>query len=249
MKKNTIIIVLALFLSATLLISCNDDEEHSIKTLYLSSSYDLDVPEPSGLSFSSGKEALYTVSDDTNDIYKITFKGKLLSTLNCNANDLEGVTYDSENKNLWVVEEGNRILLKCDLQGNILTETKLTIPGASENKGLEGITFNATNGHIYCLNEASPGLLIELDENQQLINEYSLNFADDYSGIFHDSRTDSIWIISDKSSTISKCDLEGNATDTYKLGINKAEGVVVDSDNNKIYVISDSAEKLYVFNF
>ncbi len=237
------------FLSVFFIYCEKNNEETNTKSLKLKNSYSLDVPEPSGLSFTSGNTTLYTVSDHTGYIYKISLQGKLFSTIKCDARDLEGVTYDSENKNIWVVEERNRKLLKLDLQGNILKEVTLNISSNDENKGLEGLTFNSTNKHFYCLNEANPGLLIELDENQQKINEYELKFAEDYSGIFYDKVINNIWIVSDKSSTITKCDLEGNKIETYNLGINKAEGVVVDSDNNKIYVISDSAEKLYVFEF
>ncbi len=250
MKSYQIYIgLLIMFLSIFFIFCEKNKDETNTKSLELKNSYNLDVLEPSGLSFSSGNAALYTVSDNTNNVYEITFQGTLLSTINCDADDLEGVTYDAENKNIWVVEERNRKLLKLDLQGNILKEITLNISGNDENKGLEGLTFNSTNKHFYCLNEANPGLLIELDENQQKINEYNLNFAEDYSGIFYDKKTDKIWIVSDKSSTINRCDLEGNKIETYNLGIDKAEGVVVDSDNNKIYVVSDSEEKLYVFEF
>lgn len=222
----------------------NDSAYESLKLI---SSYELDVPEPSGLSFTAGQVALYTVSDQTNKIYKISFQGKLLSTINCEGTDLEGICFNSLENNIWVVEERTRSLLNTDLQGNTLQRISLDISAQDENKGLEGITLNAANGHFFCVNEANPGLLIELDENQQIINETVLNFAADYSGIFYDNETDNLWIVSDESSTITRCDLKGTTEKTYHLGINKAEGIVVDSKNNLVYVVSDSAEKLYVF--
>ena len=249
LKKNLIIYLIAMF-SLTVVISC--DKNGSVpanKSLNLISSYSLDVPEPSGLSFTTGNTALYTVSDHTSKIYKISLQGKLLASISCEGNDLEGVTYDSENKNICVVEERNRKLLKLDLQGNILRQISLNITGNDDNKGLEGLTINHTNGHFYCVNEANPGLLIELNENLQVIKETTLSFANDYSGIFYDEVIDSLWIVSDQSSTVTKCDLHGNAEETYRLGINKAEGIVVDSKSKVIYVISDSSEKLYVFEY
>ncbi len=43
--------------------------------------YLIDVPEPSGLSFSSSGQSLWTVSDYTGKLYQITFTGELHNTL------------------------------------------------------------------------------------------------------------------------------------------------------------------------
>lgn len=250
MKKRTYISCFTLFSLIVLFINCDKrNSGPANKSLNLISSYALDVPEPSGLSFSAGNTALYTVSDHTGYVYKISLQGKLFSTITCESTDLEGVTYDEENKNIWVVEERNRRLLKLDLQGNTLRQISLNISGNDDNKGLEGLTINPTNGHFYCVNEANPGLLIELDENLQIIKEITLSFANDYSGVYYDNSIDSLWIVSDEFSTVSKCDLLGKATETYRLGISKAEGIVVDSKNKLIYVVIDSVEKLYVFEY
>jgi len=227
-------------------IACQDSET-SEPALKLLSSYDLDVPEPSGLSFTAGNVALYTVSDETGNYYKITLQGKLLGKTSCNGIDLEGITYDETTETLWLIEEGARALVNVDLQGNVLKRKTLDIPAYSSNNGLEGITLNTDNGHIFCLNEKNPSLLLELDENLTIINEYNLGFANDYSGIFYDSLEKVLWIVSDESSSVNKCDLTGKLIETYHIGVNQAEGIVVDSKNAKLYVVSDSAEKLYVF--
>jgi len=259
MKQQTIIFIAFLFFLS--FYACNGEnekkkekevenkEEISIKSLNKVASYKIDVPEPSGLSFSEDDEVLYTVSDKTNKIYKISTKGELISIIDCKASDLEGICYDTNNKFIWIAEERNRKIVKLDTKGNIIDGKSLEIQANDENKGIEGITINKKNGYTYCVNEGKPGLLIELDENQKKINEYELNFAEDYSGIFYDSEIDKVWIISDKSKTITKCDLKGNEIETYKLGIKKAEGVVVDSKNKLIYVVSDKKEKLYVFEY
>ena len=91
------------------------------------------------------------------------------------------------------------------------------------------------------------GVTIELNENQVSINEYNLSFANDYSGIFYDSYIDKLWIISDESSTVTKCELNGKPIKSFHLSINQAEGIVVDSKNNRLYAVSDPSEKLYVY--
>lgn len=247
-----IIMLNRVFIISTLLIllantACNKKSSENVVSLKLIATYSLDVPEPSGLSFSAGNAALYTISDESGKFYKITLQGKLLSSTDCNGSDLEGISYDAANNSLWIIEERLREIINVDLQGNVLKKKFLDIPAYSSNNGLEGITVNTANGHIFCLNEKNPSLLIELDENQQIINEYNLNFANDYSGIFYDQYLDALWIISDESSSVTKCDLTGKVMETYHLSINQAEGIVVDSKNHKLYAVSDSAEKLYIF--
>ncbi len=240
--KTLIIVFLVLF------VSCQKEEGLTYEALKLQNSYSLKIAEPSGLSFSSSKSTLYVVSDNTNKIYKITLTGRVLSALNFSGSDLEGVCYDNNTDNIWVIEERERKLIEIDLQSNVIKRISLDIDKYSDNKGLEGITINNKTGYLYIVNESSPSILIELNDKQQIVNKYSLNFASDYSGIFYDEYLDKLWIISDESSTITKCDLKGNAEKTYKIGINKAEGVVVDSKNNKIYIVSDSSDKLYIFS-
>ena len=47
---------------------------------------------------------------------------------------------------------------------------------ADQNKGLEGITINFNNNHIFIVKEGAPGLLIELDaECETIINYCKLN--------------------------------------------------------------------------
>ncbi|MBN1251571.1 MAG: SdiA-regulated domain-containing protein [Bacteroidales bacterium] len=246
MKRNISIFLILI----SFLLSCSHIENEKLnEPLNLLSSYSIDVPEPSGLSFSSGKAALYVVSDNTNKIYKITFTGKVLSTIDFSGYDLEGVCFDENSNAIWIVEERERKLIKIDLLGNILKSIKIDIEINDENKGLEGLTINNENGFLYIVNEYNPSILIKLDENQHIISNYTLNFASDYSGIYYDEYLEKLWILSDESSKLTLCSLEGKAEKTYNIGINKAEGIVVDSKNNKVYIVSDSNEKLYVFQF
>ncbi len=75
--------------------------------------------------------------------------------------------------------------------------------------------------------------------------EYELDFASDYSGIFYEKSSNSLWIISDQNKTINKCSLKGKVIETYSIDVDQAEGIAIASD--KIYVVSDAEEKLFVF--
>ena len=70
--KRIPVIAFVLFLA----VSCQKNEtadpviEIPVGTLELIDSYEVDVPEPSGLSFGPDNETLLTVSDHTNQVYE-----------------------------------------------------------------------------------------------------------------------------------------------------------------------------------
>jgi uncharacterized protein YjiK len=99
------------------------------------------------------------------------------------------------------------------------------------------------------LNEKDPGLLIEINENGKVLNRTELDFAFDYSGIYYENIEKKLWIVSDQSRTISKCDLNGEKIESYKISDRKAEGITVDAVNKKVYIVLDGQDKLQVYSF
>ncbi len=162
-------------------------------------------------------------------------------------NDLEGITVIKENGQIWIVEERTRDIVQLNAAGNLMERFHMDIEQNGDNIGLEGITFNPDNNHLYVLNEKNPKLLIELDKNGNQIKETALSFASDLSGIFYDELDKNLWILSDESKTVNQCTLSGELIKSYHIPFSKAEGIVVDSQEKEIYIISDDNEKLYVF--
>lgn len=142
--------------------------------------------------------------------------------------------------------------------------------GSHANKGLEGVAFNAASGTVFVLKEGDPGLIIELDPSLKRILDHkhlgaASGFADDekksskidYSGIQHDEGS-RFWIVSDKAKRLFLYDWAADAViQNIALGyskdgeyreIDKAEGVAVNSDTNRLYVVSDKEARLYVFD-
>jgi uncharacterized protein YjiK len=230
-------------------ISCDKDDGPSVDKLTLVSQNELSVPEPSGLTFSSDKKSLYTVSDQSGKVYKLSLTGEILTTLSFVGDDLEGITIDPDNGQIWVVEERSRNVIKLNASGNELYRFQLKIEQNEDNSGLEGITINPNNQHLYILNEKNPGLLVEIDKNGALLRESELNFASDYSGIFYDEKEAILWIISDQSKTVNRCNLTGDLIQSYSIPISKAEGIVVDSNEKRVYIIRDDNAKLYAFEY
>lgn len=240
--KRTLLPFLYVILS---LYGCgNGDDEIVKKELELIGTYQVDVPEPSGLAMNESGTGLYTVSDNTNNIYKISLKGNVIQKFQYTGNDLEGVSLFTANK-LLVAEERNKEIVVYDLLTNAIVKHKIDYNNSDANSGLEGVDYNFDDGIIYALNEKDPGLLIQLRSNFSIISQTELDFAIDYSGICYDSSIKKLWIVSDQNQTINKCDLNGDLIKSYPINVIKAEGIAV--TDKEIYIMSDGTAKLYIF--
>ena len=243
------------------------------------------LDEPSGLALSHGRNALWTISDDTKKIFKLGLDGTLKKDDCFEIPDkgLEGITLDPGGTNILTVkEESNEIIeIHIDRQEVVQRQPLANMENydtiasyftdGGANKGLEGITWNNETGTIFVMKEGVPGLLIEVSsdlqsiQNHQLLNEAN-GFYDtevdasklDFSDLCYDPHRDRFWIISDKGQRLFLYDWKANKViQSAKLGygkdgeyreIEKAEGVAIDPDTNRLYVISDEEVRLYVFD-
>lgn len=212
--------------------------------LEIISSVELEIMEPSGLSFAWNIDEFLVVSDHSNTVFRIHKDGSIIEELAFVGDDLEGVSWQEAGKILWVVEERLKKLVKLNKYGVLQHEYDLDYSSVSSNKGLEGIAVNTLNNHVFMLNEFDPGLLLEF-HNGLLINSFELDFAKDYSGLFFDPVSHHLWMVSDESQSIYRCDLEGKLLEIYTHPVDKAEGLVIDVDQNQFWVCSDSQNRLY----
>jgi len=236
----------ALCILAFILLCCTNQEAngHNYQKLEIIYSYDLNVPEPSGLCLSKDKESLYTVSDADGDIYKISLDGRILGKLNINANDPEGIALDSLLNILWIVEENGRRLIKADLQGNILNSSPINFATGS-NSGPEGAAVDPA-GRVWIVHEKNPRSLLRLNSSFSIENEFNPKTASDYSGLCSDTLSGRFWILSDQDAVIFLWQENIGVVKRYSLNIKKAEGLAIDFSRKIIYVVSDSEEKLYL---
>ena len=79
------------------------------------------------------------------------------------------------------------------------------------------------------------------------ISTTTLTFASDYSAIFVDTENSLLWIVSDESQTVYKCDYKANVLQEYLLPGTKYEGITIDVGNMILYVVNDGSAKLDVF--
>lgn len=205
------------------------------------------VPEPSGLALDTDGSHLWTVSDQTGSLFRLTTGGSRVETLDIGGQDLEGIAVDPTDGTLFVVEEGLGQVLHLDRQGNLLeTLTPNGLPDMG-NTGLEGITIDPATGHLFLLKEMDPGLLVEMDRDGTVLAITELDFASDYSGLAFDAAAGQLLVISDLSANLTWCTTDGQPVKSFNTGLDKGEGIALDPTNSVFYAVSDSRETLSSF--
>ncbi len=243
------------------------------------------LSEPSGLALSHRKNALWTISDDTKKIFKLSLNGDLKKDKSFKIPDkgLEGIVLDPTGEFLLTVKEENNEIIKIEVNTQKVADRQRLsamagfeavadyFSGGGTNKGLEGITWNKATGTIFVIKEGVPGLLVEVLSDLKTIQSHQLlnaqnGFRDsevgaedlDFSDICYDHSRDCFWIISDEAKRLFLYDWKRNKVlQSSKLGygkngeyreIEKAEGIAIDPDTNRLYVVSDEKARLYVFD-
>ncbi len=246
MKKTVIVLLILLFISLIVVCNWQSIKKEKIRELNYLEKIKLKVPEPSGLYFDFKKNVFWTVSDENSTIYKLTPKGKIIGSFTVDGYDLEGITKLNDSV-LVAILERSRTVVFISGDGDEIKRFNLNYRG-EPNEGLEGIAFNSNDNEFFIMNEKNPGLLITTDTSGNILNETRLNLASDYSGLCFDKNKNELWIISDEAKSIFKCKPDGSLINHYKVNINQIEGISIDFENSKLYIISDPLETLFVFD-
>ncbi len=197
----------------------------------------LGLTEPSGLALDPAGDGLWTVSDDTNRVFRLGLEGKLerSRSFEVPANGLEGITTHPDGRSLYVVREDTNELLCIDVETEKVTLHRRLAEMAGygavaecfadgdSNKGLEGVTWNGDTGTLFALKEGSPGLLIEIDADLHSVRGHTRldtknGFVDDdlrgdrvdFSGVCYDLTRRAFWIVSDRARRIFLYDGAGD---------------------------------------
>ncbi|MCF8369768.1 MAG: SdiA-regulated domain-containing protein [Bacteroidales bacterium] len=246
MKQTRFNIYIILF-SVIIMSSCKKENPPAEPSLKLRTSHKINVQEASGLALY--KDGFLTVSDSLGKIYLLDSTGIVTDSLAYEGDDLEGVTVSTANSGIFVIEENTDEVVSLDSTGLETGRFKVDYARQFAKHGIEGITMNTENGHLFVVSEKWPSILFEISLDGQVIETHNLSFAQDYSSIFYEPINKNLWILSDESKSLTKCTLAGNPIKTYKTGIDKGEGVVVDILNAKVYIVTDAESSLYTFTF
>ena len=153
---------------------------------------------------------------------------------------------DPSDGTLWVVEEERREIVHLNASGRVLGRRPRDLQGKA-NSGLEGICLDST-GTVYVLNEKDPGLFVALNADLLIANLRQLDFAEDLSGLDCDGGSGCFWILSDQSRMLYLWSPETGVVSAYPLPFDKAEGVAVDAAAGRVYIVSESEDRLYVYS-
>ena len=240
-------VFLYVFFTAFSFLTCKEvKNENSPELLTFSISEPIPVPEPSGLDLSFDEKAFWIVSDQDSKVYLIDSWGKEVKSFKVAGEDLEGITVISDST-IAIVLERTREVVILDTSGNELKRASLNLKGEL-NSGLEGITYNPEKKNFYVLNEKKPRLILTLDENLVEQRRDTLNFAKDFSGLFFDDNDDTLWLLSDENQEIYKTDLSGNVIREFKIKVKQPEGIALNKERTKLFIVSDVTGNLYVFD-
>ncbi|MAT56562.1 MAG: hypothetical protein CMF23_01160 [Ignavibacteriae bacterium] len=237
--------LLKISLVFVLLFSCTNEKEKNENSSDLTflKSIKLQIPEPSGITFFNN--SLWIVSDDESSVFNVDTLGNILNTISVDGKDLEGITNISDSV-IVIVLERDRKVVSINLSGKEIKSKTIDITGEL-NYGLEGIGFNQIKRNFYILNEKNPLLIIELDENFEELSRKEIHFAKDISGITFDENRDAYWVTSDESNSIILCSHSFEVIKEFKVNIPQIEGIAIDIEKNRLYVVSDRTESLYIY--
>lgn len=231
--------------------SCQDDldpkSEQQLK-LFVSSSYQTDIPEASGLCTVSPIGHYFAISDRPNNtIYRIDSLGNILNYYNVDASDIEGITVNPIDSTIWLVDEAESTVICLNKFGKFLRSYLVEYGQNISNNGFEGITYNSTDQYFYLITEKNPSLLIKWVPGEGIVFTKELDFADDFSAITYNEEENLLWITSDESAKIFQCTLEGDTIKSYVLPMETIEGLVPTKNKDEFVGISDGDSKLYTF--
>lgn len=228
-----------------------------------------EFPEPSGICFHPTRKTLFVVSDE-GEIAEIETDGTPVFRVKI-PGDLEGVTVNPETGLLYLVKEGDDIILEFDpdkrevirsfplnreYQGNADYIEKRT--GRFDN-GIESIAFvedkkHPEGGTFYIGNQWDPSCIMEvqvpLKSSQErtaeahILRVLPLNL-DDPAALYYDPQTGLLNVVNDADNILVEITPDGRIVREYAFLGDNQEGIARD-DEGYLYIAQDSGGILKV---
>ncbi len=226
-----------------------------------------DFPEPSGICFHQARGTLFVVGDGGH-IGEVTTSGDVIQIQHIRVADFEGVTHDPASGLLYVVIEGEEVILEIDPDTfQVLREFALPrgignqVLLAAGGQGIEGITFvpeadHPEGGWFLTVNQA---FSLEMNDDISAVFRFDLPLRSnqgqaklvayypiqtvDLAGLFYDSGTDHIIIISDAMNMVFECTRNFEVISANTLPGENQEGITYDNEGF-VYIAQDSGRVL-----
>lgn len=217
----------------------------------------------SGLTFDYDRQSLWVIVNEPAKLVELNLELATQRVIELrNFVDTEAVVYLGAGRFAIVDEREQAIVVAyideetLVLNRDELKQLAINIHGEN-NKGLEGIAFNAKENSLVVARERDPMMLLEISgliDGQgaiEILKPDALNstelFMDDFSGLHHDSESDHLLVLSEESRLVAEMDMHGNRISFMSIergfsrlteSIPQAEGIATDSDGF-LYIVSE----------
>lgn len=221
------------------------------------------IIQPSGICFYPERKTFFVVSDQ-GEIFEMRTDGTVVSRQNV-PGDLEDITRDPRTGFLYIVVEGEDIILEFDPDKRAITRRFAVNRAFQKNpdflqkqtdrydNGLESLVFVPDNGHpeggtFYAGNQEDPACIIELfvplrtgkgDALEARILRVLPFQMDDPSGLVYDPLKKHLYAVDDADNIFVEITLEGKLIREYAFPGNDQEGFSWD-DEGYLYITQDS---------
>ena len=221
------------------------------------------IIQPSGICFYPERKTFFVVSDQ-GEIFEMRTDGTVVSRQNV-PGDLEDITLDPRTGLLYIVVEGEDIILEFDPDKRAITRRFAVNRAFQKNpdflqkqtdrydNGLESLVFVPDNGHpeggtFYAGNQEDPACIIELfvplrtgkgDALEARILRVLPFQMDDPSGLVYDPLKKHLYAVDDADNIFVEITLEGKLIREYAFPGNDQEGFSWD-DEGYLYITQDS---------
>lgn len=221
------------------------------------------VVQPSGICFHPARKTLFVVSDE-GEILEMRTDGTAVFSQKV-PGDLEDVTVDPRTGLLYIVVEGEDVILEFDPDKRAVTRRFAVNRGFQGDpnflqkqtdrydNGLESLVFVPDDGHpeggtFYAGNQEDPPCIMELfvplrtggeDAPEGRILRVLPFKMDDPSGLAYDPLKKHLYAVSDADNIFVEITLEGKLVGEYAFPGNDQEGFAWD-DEGYLYITQDS---------
>ena len=221
------------------------------------------IVQPSGICFHPVRKTFFVVSDE-GEIFEMRTDGTAVFSQKA-LGDLEDVTVDPRTGLLYVVVEGEDVILEFDPDKRAVTRRFAVNRGFEGNpnflqkqtdrydNGIESLVFVPDDGHpeggtFYAGNQEDPPCIMELfvplraggkDAPEARILRVLPFKMDDPSGLAYDPLNKHLYAVSDADNIFVEITLEGKLVGEYAFPGNDQEGFAWD-DEGYLYITQDS---------
>jgi len=221
------------------------------------------IIDPSGICFHPQRQTFFIVSDE-GEIYEVEADGTPVFRLKV-PGDLEDVTVDPSTGLLYIIIEGDDVILEFDPEKREITgrfPINRSYKGNPDflqkqtdkyDNGIEALTFIPIPGHpeggtFYAGNQEDPACIMELyvpiktspayEAEARILRVLPFQMRDP-GAIAYDPKTKLLNIVSDSDNLFLEITLDGKLVKEYAFPGNDQEGIAWD-DQGYIYICQDS---------